>query len=58
MSLARLSLPELFRHRQRAQLVGLQGDLLGQYDVTRYKTVFGHKTPSLCVPRTLSELMT
>jgi hypothetical protein len=37
---------ELLSHFQRASLVGFQGNLLCQYDVTRYKTVFGHKTPA------------
>jgi hypothetical protein len=37
---------ELFSHCQSASLVGFQGNLLCQYDVTRYKTIFRHKTPA------------
>jgi hypothetical protein len=37
---------KFIRHRQRATLVGLQGNLLCQHDVARDKRSVGHKTPA------------
>ena len=34
------------RHRQRAELIGLQGNLLSKHDVARNQVTDGHKTPT------------
>ena len=54
-SVKRVDLAGLFnrkvsRHRQRAPLVGFQGDLLGQHDVTCYEIVFRYEAPARSRP--------
>jgi hypothetical protein len=41
-----LSAGKLFRHRQRARLVGLHGNLLCQHDIACDEITFGDKAPT------------
>jgi hypothetical protein len=45
--LAKLSRRKIVRSRQRAALVGFQGNLLGQHDVARDEMIFRHEAPAL-----------
>src|ERR1035437_9869913 len=50
VDLAELSNQKISRHRQGAPLVGFQGDLLGQHDVTCYEIVFRYEAPARSRP--------
>lgn len=59
---SRIELAELFgrkviRHRQRAALVGLQGNLLGQHDVARNEVIVRYEAPARLRPASVVQLV-
>jgi hypothetical protein len=50
IGLAELSRRKVIRHRQRAALVGFQGNLLGQHDVARDKMIVRYEAPARSRP--------